>query len=380
MSSLERALRPHVERRDVPGLVAVVSRRGTVEVAALGTKSLDDDAPIGRDAIFRITSMTKPVTAVAVLLLVEDGLFGLDDSVEKLLPELANRRVLRRPDGPLDDTVPARRAITVRDLLTFRLGFGMMITGRGPTPVERAEAALETHAVGPPMPRTPHPPDEWMRRFATLPLMFHPGERWLYNTAAHLSGVLVARAARRPLEEFFRERIFEPLGMVDTAFSVPPAKLHRFVTAYRTAPGGLVAADGVADSQWATPPVFPDGAAGLVGTADDFLAFGRMLARRGELGGRRILSAASVEAMATDHLSVDERPGSEIFLGDRGWGFGVAVDGRTGRFGWDGGFGTSWASAFEDELVGVLLTQRMFDSPTPPAYGTDFWAAVDAGR
>jgi len=376
MGSLEDRLRPHVERRDVPGLVAVVSRRGRVEVAALGTKSLDDTAPIGRDAIFRITSMTKPVTAAAVLLLVEDGAFGLDDSVEKFLPELANRRVLRRLDGPLDDTVPARRAITVRDLLTFRLGFGMMITGRGPTPLERAEAALETHAIGPPMPRTPHPPAEWMRRFATLPLMFHPGERWLYNTGAHLSAVLVARAAGRPLEDFLGERLFEPLGMVDTSFSVPAAKLGRFVVAYRSGPGGPIAADGVAGSQWRTPPVFPDGAAGLVSTADDFLAFGRMLARRGEHSGKRILSAASVEAMATDHLSVDERAGGEIFLGDRGWGFGLAVDGRTGRFGWDGGFGTVWASAFEDELVAVLLTQRMFDAPTPPGYATDFWAGV----
>ncbi len=179
-----------------------------------------------RDTIFRITSMTKPVTAAAAMILVEECKLRLDEPVDRLLPELADRKVLKRIDGPLDDTVPAHRPITVRDLLTFRMGFGLILGPQDKYPILKA-ASEQGIMVGPPKPPTLHAPDEWMRRFGTLPLMHQPGEKWLYNTASDVLGVLVARAAGQRLETFLRERIFEPLSMQDTDFSVPAEKLDR---------------------------------------------------------------------------------------------------------------------------------------------------------
>src|SRR5207249_3587178 len=174
---------------------------------------------------------------------------------------------------PIDDTVPANRPITVRDLLTFRLGFGGYF---GPCPINDAAAPLQL-SVGPPQPALPPEPDEWMRRFSTLPLMFQPGERWLYHTGADILGVLIARASGQTFEAFLRERIFEPLGMKDTAFSVTEPALDRFATSYLTHPetGALTVFDPPA-VQWSAPPAFPSGGAGLVSTADDYVAFTEM--------------------------------------------------------------------------------------------------------
>jgi CubicO group peptidase (beta-lactamase class C family) len=215
-SGLHDLLASHLERGEVPGLVCLVSRHGEVETEALGTKSVEAPDPMRRDTIFRVTSMTKPVTATAAMVLVEERKLHLDDPVDPLLPELASRRVLRRIDAPLDDTVPAARAITLRDLLAFRMGFGIVWGAPDAIPIQRAASELELGAFGPPQPQVPPPPDEWMRRFGTLPLMHQPGERWMYNTGAEVLGVLIARAAGMPLDRFFRERIFEPLGMKDT--------------------------------------------------------------------------------------------------------------------------------------------------------------------
>src|SRR6266480_1403940 len=152
--------------------------------------------------------------------LVDDGALKLDEPVDRLLPELADRKVLKRIDGPLDDTVPARRPITVDDLLTFRMGHGLIMepTFDPPFPIVLAAKELDL-VMGPPDPRTPHDPDEWIKRFGTLPLMYQPGERWQYNTGSLVLGVLVARAAEGPLSELFRTRIFEQLGINDTGFS-----------------------------------------------------------------------------------------------------------------------------------------------------------------
>jgi len=196
-----------------------------VVVDTVGVAAIGGEAPMRRDTIFRIASMTKVVTATAVMMLVEEGKLALDAPAERWLPELANRRVLRRVGGPLDDTVPADRAITVRDLLTFTLGFGMSFDET--SPIERAIAELQL-VNGQPVPMTPHAPDEWMARFGTLPLMHQPGERWMYNTGSLLQGVLVRRASGQDFDAFVRERIFAPLGMHDTGFFVPPHKLDRF--------------------------------------------------------------------------------------------------------------------------------------------------------
>src|SRR5438128_845933 len=215
LGRLHDVMAGYVERGEVPGLVALVSRRGEVHVEALGMKALGGGDPVGRDTIFRISSMTKPVTAVATMILVEECRLRLDDPVDRLLPELADRRVLTRLDAPLDDTEPARRPITVRDLLTFTMGFGLAFAPPGTMPIADALVGLRL-GQGPPMPSVFPDPDEWLRRLGTLPLMHQPGERWRYNTGSDVLGVLIARAAGQPFDTFVRERIFEPLDMRDT--------------------------------------------------------------------------------------------------------------------------------------------------------------------
>jgi len=197
----------YVARGEVPGLVLLVSRHGEAHVAAIGNLATGGSNPIRRYTIFRISSMTKPITAVATMILVEECKLRLDEPVDRLLPELAGRQVLKRIDGPLDDTVPAHRPITVRDLLTFRLGFGIVMAPPDTYPIQQAMSEQRL-AQGPPAPSTPPEPDEWIRRLGTLPLMHQPGEKWMYNTGADVLGVLIERAAGQPLETFLRERIF----------------------------------------------------------------------------------------------------------------------------------------------------------------------------
>jgi len=377
----------HVERGTVPGLVMLVSRRGEEHADAIGMKAFDGGEPMRRDTIFRIASMTKPITAAAAMILMEECKLRLDEPVDRLLPELANRRVLKSLEGALDDTVPARRPITLRDLLTFRLGLGMIVGPPDRYPILKAIADLGIVGFGPPQQSTPHDPDEWLRRLATLPLMYQPGERWLYNTGSYVLGVLIARAAGQHFESFLHERIFAPLGMHDTSFSVPTEKLDRLATSYWPDgdTGALRLNDGVADSQWRRRPAFPDGGAGLVSTIDDYAAFGSMLLNKGTHERARILSRPSVDLMTTDHLTREQKALSGLILdpaGHRGWGFGMAVvTGRDqiwatpGRFGWDGGYGTSWASDPKEDLVAILMTQRAGLPSLSPVY-LDFWNSV----
>jgi CubicO group peptidase (beta-lactamase class C family) len=374
----------HVAHGAAPGLVSVVSRRGETDVDAVGVTALGGRQAVRPDTIFRISSMTKPVTAVAALILLEECVLRLDEPVERFLPELASRRVVRRIDGPVDDTVPARRPITVRDLLTFRMGFGGYF---GPCPVNDAAAPLRLSA-GPPQPSLPPAPDEWMRRFSTLPLMFQPGERWLYHTGADVLGVLIARASGQPFEAFLRERVFEPLGMKDTAFFVPAADLGRFATSYATdRETGLLQVYDRPDGQWSTPPAFPSGGAGLVSTATDFLAFAEMLLR----GGAPLLSRPSVETMTTDQLTPEQKAVSGFFPDDfdaRGWGFCVGVVTRrehpaapVGQYGWDGGLGTVWRNDPSEQMITILMTNSAFGSPRLPEIAQDLltgaYASID---
>jgi CubicO group peptidase (beta-lactamase class C family) len=382
LGRLHDAMARHVNSGDLPGLVTLVSRRGEVHVDAIGTIAIDG-APMRRDSIFRITSMTKPVTAVAAMILVEQCKLRLDEPVDRWLPELADRRVLRAIDSPLDDTVPARRAVTLRDLLTFRSGYGMLMVFPDRYPVQKAIAEAG-FAPGPVFPC--FAPDELMRRYGTLPLLYQPGERWLYNAGTEILSVLISRASGMTFGEFLGERIFAPLGMKDTAFHVPQAKRDRFTTSYMRdhATRELKVFDDPVTGKFVNPPVFENGSAGLVSTADDFNAFAQMMLNGGKLGNERILSRPSVELMTADQLAAEQKLGSEIFFGDhRGWGFGMSVFGKRddlchtpGRFGWDGGYGTSWYSDPREQLTGILLTQRMMDSPQPPPVLTDFWTSV----
>jgi CubicO group peptidase (beta-lactamase class C family) len=384
LDRLHDVLAHHVEQGAAPGLVSVVARKGDVHIDLIGTTAVDGNEPVREDTIFRISSMSKPVTAVATLLLLEECVLRLDDPVDELLPELAHRRVLTRIDAPVDDTVPANRPITVRDLLTFRMGFGGYF---GPAPVNEVAASLEL-GVGPPQPALPPPPDEWMRRFSTLPLMCQPGERWLYHTGADVLGVLVARASGKPFDEFLRERIFEPLGMMDTGFHVDAAHIERFATSYSTDPEtGALAVFDEPTGQWSTPPAFPSGGAGLVSTAPDYLAFAQMLLR----GGAPLLSRPSVETMITDQLTDAQKAVSGFFPGDfdaRGWGFCVGIATRrehpaapVGQYGWDGGLGTIWRNDPSEEMATILLTNAAWSSPKPPMIAQDFltgaYAAIE---
>src|SRR5437763_1887696 len=376
----------HVERGSTGGVAWLAARGDDVEVGAAGVLTRGEPEPIRGGSLFRIASMTKPVAAVGALILVEEGRLRLDDPVDGLLPELADRRVLVDGRGPIDgDTVPARRSITVRDVLTFRLGLGLDFEAGWPQPLFEAMSALGMGG-GAPQPQVAPEPDEWTRRLATLPLLYQPGERWLYDTGADVLGVLIARAAGRPLDVFLRERVFDPLGMVDTGFATPqPERLgtcyglngetgERFVY---DPPGG----------QWSKPPAFPSGGGGLVSTLDDVHAFVRMLLADGRLpDGSRLLSGASVAAMTTDHLGVDRGAPGPSPDGSQGWGFGVGVQVRRtglasppGSYGWAGGLGTSWANDPGGHLVGVVLTTDMFTSAfPPPAVIQDFWTGVYA--
>jgi CubicO group peptidase (beta-lactamase class C family) len=210
LARLAQVMQHHVEQDRVGGVAWLLAAGDQVEVGVAGRLTRGEPGPVGRDSIFRISSMTKPIVAVAALILVEEYKLRLDDPVDALLPELSGRRVLVDARGPIDgETVAAQRSITLHDVLTFRLGIGMDFAAPWPQPLLDALAELELGA-GPPEPQVPPPPDEWMRRLSTLPLLYQPGERWLYNNGADVLGVLIARAAGQPLDVVLRDRVFEP--------------------------------------------------------------------------------------------------------------------------------------------------------------------------
>jgi CubicO group peptidase (beta-lactamase class C family) len=367
--ALRDAMAARVARGQLPGIVYAVARNGRVRVETIGQVALGSDQPMRRGTPFRIASLTKPVIAAAAMMLVEDGRLALHEPVDRLLPELAHRRVLTQIDGPLDQTVPARRPITVEDLLTLRMGHGMIFEPvfQPPYPVIKAADDLQL-VMGPPDPRTPWRPDEWIRRFGTLPLMDQPGERWRYNTGLLVLGVLVARAARRPLGDFLDERIFRPLGMRHTGFWLPAAQAARLPNVYMTNPqtGKLDPLPGSEPSIWSRPPAFPSGAAGLASTIDDYLAFGQLLLNKGVHCGRRLLSTESVRLLTTNHLTPQQlaTAGTAPLVG-RGWGYGMAVSvtpdevSAPGRYGWEGGYGTLWFNDPHRDLTAVAMTQTV---------------------
>ena len=307
-----------VQQGQAPGVVAAVARGDATYIKAAGVMAVGGP-PMRPDTLFRISSTTKPITAAVVLSLVEDGLLDLNGPVDDLLPELANRRVLRRPDGPLTDTVKAERPVTVRDLLTFTWGFGMqgaMFMSPDPWPIVKAVEERELASFGPPEPVTTPDPDTWMARLGELPLLAQPGERWLYSAGSQVLGVLAARAAGAPFEDVMRERVLTPLGMHDTAFHAKETK--RLATAYEIRDGQLTVSD-PPDGQWSRPPRFPDGSGGLVSTAGDLLAFGRML--RGDPALKTpVLKTETIAEMTRDQLTAAQRanvwPGFS-FLEDR---------------------------------------------------------------
>ena len=373
LASVDAIVEAAVEQSQVPGVVAAVASGKAMHVAVAGVMAIGA-APMQRDTLFRITSMTKPMTAAAVLSFVDEGRLKLDEPVDRWLPELTDRKVLRRPDGPLDDTVPARRPITARDLLTFTWGFGMqgaMLMASEPWPIFMATVDRELATFGPPQPAIVPEPDTWMARLGELPLLAQPGQRWLYHSGAQVLGVLASRLAKKPFDELLRERLLGPLGMQDTGFHT--ANTARLATAYARREGRLEVAD-APDGQWSRPPAFADGGAGLISSVDDVVAFGRMLLR----GGDPILAPATVAEMTRNQLTQAQRenvwPGFS-FLDGRGWGFGVSIL-DDGRYSWDGGFGTTWSNVPSQDLTVVVLTQRAADETGMPAVCADVLAAI----
>ncbi|MFG3225754.1 serine hydrolase domain-containing protein [Kitasatospora sp. NPDC048194] len=388
---LHDVLARHIDSGAVPGAVALVGRGDRTHVLALGTMNHGGGEPMRRDTIFRMASTSKPVTVAAGMVLLDECRLRLDDPVDPWLPELADRRVLKRIDGPLDDTVPAKRPITVRDVLTSTFGLGMDMTALG-TPIMNA---VFEQGLTPDLP-TPMPePDEWIRRLGTLPLMHQPGEQWQYHIASDLLGVLVARVTGRPFEEFLRERVFGPLGMTDTGFHVSADRIDRLPDLYAPDPqsGEFHVWDEAADGRWSKPPAFPGGGGGLVSTVDDYHAYFRMLLDQGVHGGERILSRAAVELMTTNRLTPEQTAARTALARDNvhlshgqgqhgGWGFGMAV--RTyrgdyapvGQFGWDGGSGTSTYADPRTGLVGMVLTQTGMSVPNAARLIHDFWTTV----
>jgi CubicO group peptidase (beta-lactamase class C family) len=381
---LHDALAVHVSSTGVPGVVALVSRRGETHAVTLGQRSLDSDAPMTRDTIFRIASMTKPVTAAAAMILVEQCRLRLDEPVDAFLPELASRRVLKNIESPLDDTVPARRSITLRDLLTFTFGLGAIMVWPPKHPIQ---TAMQEAGVAPNPCLAAVSADEYMKRIGSLPLAYQPGERWLYHTGSEVLGVLIARAAGQSLSAFMHDHLFGPLGMHDTGFQVPADKVGRLASNYMTDPKDrtkLAFFDDARDSRWGRPPAFESGGGGLVSTVDDYLAFQHMLLNKGRHRGARILSRPSVGLMMTDQLNAAQKQGTELFFGDSAsWGFGGAVITRRtdlwaspGRYGWDGGYGSSAHLDPTEDLAGILMTTRMMESPQPPRVFGDFWTSA----
>ncbi|PDP88166.1 serine hydrolase [Glycomyces fuscus] len=384
-------LERHVESGRIPGLVALVGRGDETHVEAIGTMRHDGGAPMRRDTIFRMASTSKPVSVAAAMVLLDECRLRLDDLVEQWLPELADRRVLKRPDGPLEDTVPARRPITVRDVLTSTFGLGMDMTSLG-TPIMNA---VFEQGLTPDLPEPIPEPDEWMRRLGTLPLMHHPGERWQYHISSDLLGVLVARVTGQPFEAFLRERVLDPLGMKDTGFHLPADKTDRLPPLYAPDPrtGEFLVWDEAEGGRHSRPPAFQGGGGGLVSTADDYHAYFRMLLNQGMHGGERILSRPAVQLMTTNRLTPEQQALRSAMAADNvhvsfgqgqhgGWGFGMAVRAYrgdyapVGQFGWDGGAGTSTYADPDNQLVGILLTQVGMSVPDPARLIHDFWTTL----
>ncbi|MDB5783299.1 serine hydrolase domain-containing protein [Caballeronia mineralivorans] len=378
------AMQQFVETGDVAGCVTLVWRHGEIaRVDMLGHSDGETRTPMTRGTLFRVASMTKPVTSLAALMLVEEGRIALDDPVSRWLPELANPKVLTDPVASLDRTEPARAPITLLDLLTHRAGFAYHFSAFGALAdaygnvFNGVEASVD--------------PGTWLQRVADLPLMFQPGTRWHYGISTDVLGALIQRISGVSLEAFFRTRIFEPLGMNDTGFVVPLEKLGRLSVAYAVDPvtQQRVVEDHPASSRFAKPERFQSGGGGLVSTADDYLRFARLLLGRGRMQGNaderargpRLLSHRSVDLMRTNFLSRDQRriPAfGQIVWAGQGFGLGLAIVDdpaqqrtlgyrSTGSFGWPGALGTSWFADPVENMIGIMLIQRRSVEPFPMA-------------
>ncbi len=353
---------------DLSGAVTLIWRKGqVVQQTCQGKRDLETGAPMQRDTLFRIASMTKPITSVAILMLLEESKLYLDDPITRWAPEFKDMVVLNDPTGPLDSVSPAGRDITIEDLLTHRAGLAYGFTSVGPIAHAHQSALGDVLNSG-------MTPDAWMAALGGLPLSFQPGERFHYSHATDVLGFLVGRISGMDFRQFLFERVFQPLGMVDTDFYIPPEKRDRAAVVYRQddATGAL---SPVEFRRHDTPPVYCGGGGGLISTADDYLKFARMLLNRGEVDGVRLLKAETVDLMRANRLTDAQREitfmGMPFWMG-QGFGLGLSVitdaekqawmgAGSDGAFGWPGAFGTWWQADPVEDMVMIYLIQNSME-------------------
>lgn len=365
LAAIPSTLKAVADAGDLSGFVTLLWRKGDVaQVNTIGYRDVEAKAPMTRDTLFRIASMTKPITSLAALMLMEEGKLRLEDPITKWMPEFSNMRVLKSAEGPVEDTVPANREITVEDLMTHRSGLAYAFTSVGPI----GEAYEET--LGPPL-GGQLAPDAWLAALGTLPLAYQPGERFHYSHATDVLGFLVGRVSGRGYWDFIHQRILAPLGMEDTDFWCPPEKRSRMAKLYRIDPETDALQD-VSFPHIEARPAFCAGGGGLISTADDYLRFARMMLAGGELDGVRYVKPETLAAMRENRLTPEQRQvpfmGIPFWLG-QGFGLGVSVitdpekqswmgAGSEGSFGWPGAFGTWWQADPVEDMVMIYLIQN----------------------
>ena len=361
LAAIPEEMQKYIDSGDLSGMVTLIWRRGAIaQMNVLGSRSVADKLSMERDTLFRIASMTKPVTSVAAMMLIEEGRLKLDDPIKRWLPEFADMRVLTAPNGPAEATVPAARDITVDDLFTHRGGLAYAFTSIGPI------AKVMEERLPPGL-----TPDAWLAALGTIPLSYQPGERFHYSHSTDVLGFLVARIAGTSLRDHLRARIFEPLRMRDTDFWIAPENRRRAAVVYRPdAQSGQLLP--VPFPEHDSPPAFSSGGGGLVSTADDYLRFARLLLNGGGLDGVQLLRGESVALMARNRLTDTQRqiPFMGIpFWAGQGFGLGLSVitdpdkqawmgPGSKGAFGWPGAFGTWWQADPVNDMVLIYMIQN----------------------
>jgi CubicO group peptidase (beta-lactamase class C family) len=384
LAGVRALLQSVVDAGQISGFVTLLWKDGhVVQVSTVGQRDMERGLPMGRDTLFRIASMTKPVTSAAALMLMEQGKLKLDDPITRWAPEFADMKVLKDPLGPLDEVTPAPRDITIEDLLTHRAGLSYNFNSQGPI------GKAYDEALGSPL-AGKLPTDEWMKRLGSLPLVYPPGDRFHYSHSTDVLGFIVARIFGASLGETLKSMIFDPLGMAETAFWLPPEKQDRVARIYRKFPDGRK--QDISYGLTPEPGPWESGGGGLISKVDDYLKFARMLMGEGQSDGVRLLSPQSVRLMSENRLTAAQR--QIPFFGQPLWsvmGFGLGLStimneqianmvgvGSEGAYGWPGAFGTWWMA---DPKTGAILIYLVQESATDfgPATTIDAAAAAVLG-
>lgn len=367
LARIYTTMQRYVEERKFAGIVTLIARRGeVVHFDQVGMADIEAGEPMAADTIFRIYSMTKPITSVAALMLFEEARFRLTDPVAQYIPVFGDVKVLDHAAGTGGRLVAPARPITIRDLFTHTAGLSYGFDEN------HIDSLYRKHVWGPEIPNQERTLDEFVTTIVAQPLAFQPGTRFRYSVATDVLGYLVQVISGLPFDVFLRERIFGPLGMVDTDFHVPPEKLDRFAANYGPdKQGGLKVIDAPATSHYAHPSSAPSGGGGLVSTTGDYLRFAQMLLNRGELDGVRLLGRKTVDLMTTNHLPQGVHP-----FDDPAFGFGLGVNvlldlgkaqtlGSVGNFGWGGAANTNFWVDPKEQLLGILMAQFMPNNTYP---------------